>query len=193
MWLVVGLGNPGARYRATRHNVGFWVADEVARRLKITLDGERFGARVGYGEASGERVVVLEPQGYMNLSGEAVGPAARFWKAPLEQTIVAHDDLDLDLGRVQLKVGGGDGGHNGLKSVMAHLGAGFARVRCGIGRPPPEWDPADFVLAPFRPEEKAAAEEMVVKGADAVLAALEQGVRKAMNKVNRRPKEKKEE
>ena len=125
----------------------------------------------------------------MNLSGESVGHAARFWKADLGQLVVAHDDLDLELGRVQVKVGGGDGGHNGLKSLRQHLGADFVRVRSGIGRPPQGWDPADFVLARFAEEEEKVAEEMVPIAADAAVTALLDGAAAAMNRFNRRPKE----
>lgn len=188
MKLVVGLGNPGARYSETRHNLGFKVADEVARRLRIRLDSEKFGGLLGMGEAGGDKVAVIEPQKFMNLSGEVVGPAARFWKVEPADVLVVHDDLDLEFGRVQLKVGGGDGGNNGVKSVIAHLGPDFPRVRCGIGRPPEGWDPAAFVLAGFRTEEESVAKEIVVRAADAVLAVLEDGFTKAMNIVNRRQK-----
>jgi peptidyl-tRNA hydrolase, PTH1 family len=144
---------------------------------------------LGRGRGRGEPIGVLLPQTYMNLSGESVAHAARFWKVGLEQIVVAHDELDLDFGRIQVKVGGGDGGHNGLKSLRQHLGADFVRVRFGIGRPPQGWDPADFVLAKFTPEEDAAVDELVPAAAEAAVAALLEGAAVAMNRFNRRPKD----
>jgi len=187
--LLVGLGNPGAKYERTRHNLGFRIARLAAEKLGVALDQTRWNAVLGTGRAKGEQIAIVLPQTFMNLSGESVGHAARFWKADLGQLVVAHDDLDLDLGRVQVKVGGGDGGHNGLKSLRQHLGADFVRVRSGIGRPPQGWDPADFVLARFAEEEEKVAEEMVPIAADAAVTALLDGAAAAMNRFNRRPKE----
>jgi peptidyl-tRNA hydrolase, PTH1 family len=187
--ILVGLGNPGAKHERTRHNLGFRIARLVAEKLGVALDQTRWNAVLGTGRAKGEQIAIVLPQTFMNLSGESVGHAARFWKADLGQLVVAHDDLDLDLGRVQVKVGGGDGGHNGLKSLRQHLGADFVRVRSGIGRPPQGWDPADFVLARFAEEEEKVAEEMVPIAADAAVTALLDGAAAAMNRFNRRPKE----
>jgi len=187
--ILVGLGNPGAKYERTRHNLGFRIARLAAEKLGVALDQTRWNAVLGTGRAKGEQIAIVLPQTFMNLSGESVGHAARFWKADLGQLVVAHDDLDLDLGRVQVKVGGGDGGHNGLKSLRQHLGADFVRVRSGIGRPPQGWDPADFVLARFAEEEEKVAEEMVPIAADAAVTALLDGAAAAMNRFNRRPKE----
>ncbi|HKC59313.1 MAG TPA: aminoacyl-tRNA hydrolase [Myxococcales bacterium] len=189
MRILVGLGNPGAKYERTRHNLGFRIARLAAEKLGVALDQTRWNAVLGTGRAKGEQIAIVLPQTFMNLSGESVGHAARFWKADLGQLVVAHDDLDLDLGRVQVKVGGGDGGHNGLKSLRQHLGADFVRVRSGIGRPPQGWDPADFVLARFAEEEEKVAEEMVPIAADAAVTALLDGAAAAMNRFNRRPKE----
>src|SRR5256714_3025213 len=125
----------------------------------------------------------------MNLSGESVGHAARFWKVEPGDVVVAHDDLDLSLSRVQVKVGGGDGGHNGLKSLRQHLGPDSVRVRFGIGRPPEGWDPADFVLAKFSAEEEAAVDRLMPVAAEASVTALVEGAAVAMNRFNRRPKE----
>jgi peptidyl-tRNA hydrolase, PTH1 family len=187
--ILVGLGNPGAKHERTRHNLGFRIARLAAEKLGVALDQTRWNAVLGTGRAKGEQIAIVLPQTFMNLSGESVGHAARFWKADLGQLVVAHDDLDLDLGRVQVKVGGGDGGHNGLKSLRQHLGADFVRVRSGIGRPPQGSDPADFVLARFAEEEEKVAEEMVPIAADAAVTALLDGAAAAMNRFNRRPKE----
>ena len=147
MKLVVGLGNPGEGYARTRHNVGFLVADRLALALGSPFTVRKFAAELAEGRAGPEKVWIMKPQTYMNHSGEAVGPALHFWKLGLEDLVVVHDDLELEPFRVQLKVGGGHGGHNGLKSLNAHVGsAEYARVRVGVGRPPPMTDPADYVL-----------------------------------------------
>lgn len=185
MRLLVGLGNPGSKYARTRHNVGFRVAEEAARACGARLDQERWGALYGIGRAGADSLAILLPQTFMNLSGEAVGQAARFWKVPAEEVVVAHDELDFELGRLQVKVGGGDGGHNGLKSLRQHLGSGeFVRVRVGIGRPPPEWDPSDWVLAKFSPAEESALEDSVAEAAQAALLAVAGEVKVAMNRFN---------
>lgn len=191
MRLLVGLGNPGARYERTRHNVGFRIAQEAARKLGAELAGSRWEALVG---KAGE-VAVLLPQGFMNLSGEAVAKAARFWKVPPEGIVVAHDEIDLEFGRIQVKEGGGDAGHNGLRSIREHLGSGeTVRLRFGVGRPPPQWEGADWVLAKFSSEEEQALQELVPLAAEAAVLALKEGPAAAANKYNRRPrKEEKEE
>lgn len=133
---------------------------------------------------------VLLPQTYMNASGESVGPAVRFWKVEPESLVVVHDDIDLELGRIQVKIGGGDGGHNGLKSIKQHLGTPeFARVRFGVGRPPPQWEGADWVLGKFSSEEEEQLKMLVPQAADAAVAALLEGPLLAMNRFNRRPKQ----
>ncbi len=186
MFLLVGLGNPGPDYANTRHNVGFRVVERVAAQSGIALETRKFGAILGTGKVAGEPAALLLPQTFMNLSGEAVGAAARFWKVDPAQVVVAHDELDLELGRVQLKVGGGTGGHNGLKSVVAHLGPEFVRVRVGIGRPPPRWDAADYVLKGFSKAEEEIAEQQVEVAAEATAAVVKNGTKKAMNDFNKR-------
>ncbi len=202
MRLLVGLGNPGANYERTRHNVGFRVAEDAARKLAVSLGETRWNARLGQGRAAGgpdieasvarpgaggTPVAVMLPQTYMNASGESVGHAARFWKVPPTELVVAHDDIDLEFGRIQVKVGGGDGGHNGLKSLRQHLGTGdFVRVRFGVGRPPPQWEGADWVLAKFSSEEEEQLQSLVPQAADAAVAALLEGPVLAMNRFNRR-------
>jgi PTH1 family peptidyl-tRNA hydrolase len=185
--LLVGLGNPGPEYARTRHNVGFLVADEVARLTGAGFTLRKFGAEVAEAVAGGERFWIVKPQTYMNHSGEAVGAAMRFWKATAGDLVVVHDDLELDPFRVQVKVGGGHGGHNGLKSVNAHVGTpDYARVRVGVGRPPALVDPADWVLGRFPRAEDREVVDVVERGAAAARVVLLDGAAKAMNEFNRR-------
>jgi len=185
--LVVGLGNPGEGYARTRHNVGFLVADRLSLALGAPFSVRKFGADLAEGRAGPERVLVMKPQTFMNHSGEAVGAALRFYKLELEDLVVVHDDLELEPFRVQLKVGGGDGGHNGIKSVNAHVGGrDYARVRLGVGRPPPAMDPADYVLGQWKRADDAALDEAVDRATEATRLCVELGPVKAMNQVNRR-------
>ena len=190
MKLVVGLGNPGDAYAHTRHNVGWLVADELARALGAAFSAQKFAAELAEGRAGGERIMIMKPQTFMNHSGESVGPALRFWKLGLEDLVVVHDDLELEAFRVQLKVGGGHGGHNGLKSVNAHLGSPeYVRVRVGIGRPPPMRDSADYVLGRFARAEETPLKDCVEWAAQAAQAVVAEGAAKAMNQFNRRKAE----
>ncbi len=187
MKLLVGLGNPGPDYAQTRHNVGFLVADEVARAYRATFSTRKFAAEIADASAPGARVWIMKPQTWMNHSGESVGPALRYWKLEPLDLVVVHDDLELDPFRVQVKVGGGHGGHNGLKSVNAHVGTPeYVRVRIGVGRPPGEMDPADYVLGRFGRGDERALAECVERAAEAARAVLELGAAKAMNEFNRR-------
>jgi PTH1 family peptidyl-tRNA hydrolase len=187
MKLVVGLGNPGEEYARTRHNVGFLVADRLAAQARTSFTALKFAAELAEARLGSERVWIMKPQTYMNASGEAVGAALRFWKLDLQDLVVVHDDLELEPFRVQLKVGGGHGGHNGLKSLNAHLGGpDYARVRCGVGRPPPVMDPADYVLGRFSKADQAELEECVERASEAARLAVELGPEMAMNRVNRR-------
>jgi PTH1 family peptidyl-tRNA hydrolase len=185
--LVVGLGNPGEGYARTRHNVGFLVADRLARLLGAEWTLRKFAAELAEGRSGPEKVWIMKPQTFMNHSGEAVGPALHFWKLAKDDLVVVHDDLELDPFRVQVKVGGGHGGHNGLKSVNAHVGgAEYARVRVGVGRPPPVMDPADYVLGKWKKAEEAEVDACLERAADAARLCVELGASKAMNQVNRR-------
>jgi PTH1 family peptidyl-tRNA hydrolase len=183
----VGLGNPGREYRETRHNVGFMVVDEVARRhgagFRSKFSGELADARI-----DGCRAALLKPLTYMNESGRSVAPAARFFKVALEDILVVHDEVDLAPGRLQARAGGGLGGHNGLRSLVAQLGSdAFLRLRVGVGRPG-RGDPrpvADFVLSAFEPADDADA--IVARAADAVEAVLREGLEAAQRHVNERP------
>lgn len=192
-WCVVGLGNPGEQYSRNRHNAGIWTVNELARRLGVKLKAEGRSIRIGYGEIAGERVALVRPRTYVNESGRAVDQALRACGAELEQTIVIYDELDLPLGAVRLREGGGAGGHNGLKSIIAETAGDFVRVRIGIGRPldggEPTRDPdlvADYVLADPVGEERATLEETTRHAADAVEAIVAEGVDRASSRFNRR-------
>jgi PTH1 family peptidyl-tRNA hydrolase len=189
VWLVVGLGNPGREYEDTRHNVGFKVVEALADRADAGIFQKKFRARTARATIGGQDVWLLKPETFMNLSGESVGPATGFFKIPTSNVIVVHDDMDIELGSVKLKQGGGHGGHNGLRSLKAHLpDDGFLRVRVGVSRPPPQWDPADWVLSPFHREEEEALGRALKEAAGAVSTILRQGMAKAMNRYNRTPK-----
>ncbi|WP_422753440.1 aminoacyl-tRNA hydrolase [Micromonospora sp. WMMD708] len=184
-WLVVGLGNPGREYAGNRHNVGFMVAELLAVRL-----GGRFGrykrvvadvaeGRVGFG---GPKLVLLKPQTYMNLSGGPVAALAQFHKIPAERVIAVHDELDIPYGQLRVKLGGGEGGHNGLRSMSKSLGTkDYVRVRFGIGRPPGRQDPADFVLSDFSTAERKELEFLVDRAADVVESVVTKGVEPTQN------------
>jgi len=166
--MVVGLGNPGKRYEQTRHNVGFRVVDTLVRRWSIPADTKQLGALVGHGSIRQSRATLVRPQGYMNCSGQPVASLLGYFKATVGDMLVIHDDLDLPFGEVRLKVGGGHRGHNGLRDIIQHVGADFARIRIGIGRPPEGWDPADYVLARFTEPELAALDGLFDAAADLV-------------------------
>lgn len=192
-WLVVGLGNPGEQYARNRHNAGAWTVNELARRTGAKLKAEGRSIRIGFGELAGERVALVRPRTYVNESGRAVAQALNASGAPLHRTIVVYDELDLPLGAVRLREGGGAGGHNGLKSIIAEAGAEFARVRLGIGRPldggEPTRDPdlvAGYVLADPVGKERAALEETARHAAGAVEAIVAEGVERASSRFNRR-------
>jgi PTH1 family peptidyl-tRNA hydrolase len=184
--LVAGLGNPGREYTDTRHNVGFMVADELARRHGGSWRA-KFSGDLAEMRLDGLRLAVLKPRTYMNESGRSVGAAVRFFKVEPEALLVVHDEVDLEPGRLQARLGGGLAGHNGLRSVAQQLGTGeFARLRIGVGRPE-RGDPrpvADFVLSPFPPEVDV--DGLVVWAADAVEAVARAGVEEAQNRFNER-------
>lgn len=188
MFLVVGLGNPGREYEQTRHNVGFMVVDALAERASARVSDKKFKARVGRARLQGEDCLLMKPETFMNLSGESVGPALGFFKLATQQVIVLHDELDLPLGKLKMKKGGGHGGHNGLRSLKKHLpDDGFVRIRIGIGRPPPQWDSADYVLSKFNRDEWTELDRVVNDAADAVEAIFKDGIGKAMGRFNRDP------
>ena len=185
MHLVVGLGNPGAQYQDNRHNLGFMVVDELVARARASAPRAKFGAELVEGTLGGARVLFCKPMEFMNLSGQAVARVAGFWKIPVVDTFVVHDELDVPFGRLKLGAGGGHGGHNGLRSLIADLGnPGFARVRVGIGRPLPGRDAADYVLTDFSRAEAKELPELRMLAADAVEAIIADGVTAAMNRFN---------
>ena len=182
-WLVVGLGNPGPQYAANRHNAGFMVADLLAGRAGATLKRHRSRAQVAEGRLAGVPVTLAKPQGFMNLSGGPVASLRGFYKIPPARVVVVHDELDLPFGVVRLKLGGGDNGHNGLRSVTAALGTrDYHRARFGVGRPPGRMDPADYVLRDFSPAERKQLPELLASCADAVMDLLEHGLAAAQNR-----------
>jgi PTH1 family peptidyl-tRNA hydrolase len=180
--LVVGLGNPGPRYVANRHNIGFLVADEIADRVGGKFKSHKGGADVLEGRLGGRRVTLAKPRSYMNVSGGPVVGIARFYKLPAENLIVIHDELDLPFGAVRLKLGGGENGHNGLRSITKSLGTReYLRVRFGIGRPPGRMDPADFVLRDFSATERRDLALEIDRCADATEALVANGLEAAQN------------
>ena len=185
-WLLVGLGNPGNQYENTRHNVGFLVADELAERQNAPIQRLKFKALTNLLTISGEKVLVMKPVTYMNLSGEAVRQAVDFYKIPPERVLVVSDDTALAVGRLRIRKGGSAGGHNGLKNIIQHLGTDqFPRVRVGVGeKPHPDYDMADWVLGKFRGEDKKAIDGAVKRAADAVECFLKEGPDRAMNRFN---------
>ena len=185
MKIVVGLGNPGNQYKDTRHNIGFLVVDELARRWNTPAWKRRYDAEVSEHRAIGP-VLLVKPQTFMNLSGNSVREAAKFYKTPSTDIVVIHDDLDLPAGRLRIRERGGSGGHRGIESMLSQLGADdFVRVRFGVGRPPEGWESADYVLGRFAPDEQALIKEAIDKAADAVEAILKEGTAPAMNRFNR--------
>lgn len=186
--LIVGLGNPGPEYAETRHNAGFLVVEELARRWRVLWKEEgRFQARMARGEAAGRPVLLLQPLTWMNLSGEAVGAAARYFRVPAERLVVAVDDADLPLGALRLRPGGSSGGHHGLESVGQHLGTrDFARQRIGIGRrDPAQREITGHVLGKFGPEERPVLEQVLRSAGNQLECWLAEGLQKAMARHNR--------
>lgn len=182
-WLVVGLGNPGTRYEATRHNIGYLVVDELLERMSSALTRTKARAQAatgrmpGTGGRPGDRAVLVRPSTYMNESGQPVGQLARFHSVTPDRVIAIHDDVDLDFDSVRLKKGGGEGGHNGLRSLTSHLGTrDYLRVRAGVGRPPGRMDTADYVLGRFSAQERETLPIFVSDLADAVEAVIADGL-----------------
>jgi PTH1 family peptidyl-tRNA hydrolase len=185
-WLLVCLGNPGREYEGTRHNIGFLTADALERREGVKINKLRYRALTGEFRAGGQRVLVLKPQTYMNLSGESVKLAGGFYKIPPDHVLVVSDDVALPLGKLRIRAGGSAGGHNGLKNIIAHLGTDqFPRIRVGVGAPEhPDHEMIDWVIGKFSPAEKKVVDEAVSRALDAVLCVIERGVNEAQNRYN---------
>ncbi|QQR42463.1 aminoacyl-tRNA hydrolase [Myxococcus xanthus] len=190
MKLIVGLGNPGREYERHRHNIGFMVVEALLSRARAELNQEKFAAKVGQGTLAGERVLFVEPQTFMNLSGRSVAEAARFFKVPVADVLVIHDELDLPLGRLQLKAGGGSGGHNGLKSIVSSLGdESFIRLRFGIGKPEgpnARERVSGYVLSNFDDGERREMDALIDRAMDMTELWIREGLSVAMNRFNRK-------
>ncbi len=187
MKLISGLGNPGGEHAGDRHNAGFLVVDRLSARLSIPLDSTKFDGQLGTGRLGVERLLLLEPQTYMNLSGQSVAAAVRFYKLALQDVLVVHDELDLPFGRLQLKSAGGTAGHNGLRSIVASLGEdGFARLRVGVGKPEGKERTVGHVLSGFSKEERSALPEVLERAADAALGWATLPLAEAMTRFNRK-------
>ena len=185
-WLLVGLGNPGSKYESTRHNMGFLAVDKLAEVEHFKFSKLRFKAWTATAELGGEKVLVMKPQTYMNLSGEAVGEAARFYKIPPEHVLVISDDISLPLGKLRIRASGSAGGHNGLKNIIQHLGSDqFPRIKVGVGMPEnADYDIADWVTGRPMGAEQKLLMEALDKAVAAVPVLIRDGVEKAQNKFN---------
>ncbi len=188
-FLIVGLGNPGREYAATRHNAGFMVVDALARHWGTDFGRAKHQVLLAEATHGPRRVLLAKPQTFMNLSGRAVAPLVRFYRLPLDHLLVVYDDMDLPFGTLRLRPQGGHGGHKGMKSIIEALGGrrDFPRLRVGIGRPPGRMDPAAYVLRPFSPEERAEWPWIVDRAVQGLLLWLEQGLPAAMNFLNAPP------
>jgi PTH1 family peptidyl-tRNA hydrolase len=181
---IVGLGNPGAQYKGTRHNVGFAVLDELARRASLDFETAPAEALMARWRRPDDAVILVKPLTFMNLSGQAVGELARYFKIDVSDLLIVVDEVQLPLGRVRARARGSAGGHNGLKSVMAHLGDGYPRLRLGVGRGDARRDLADHVLTRFDKDEAAEADRMIARAADAAETFITSGIAAVMNQFN---------
>ncbi len=180
------LGSPGQRFEGTRHNVGFLAGDQLSRILNVKINRSRFRSLTAQTVLEGETVLLMKPQTYMNLSGDAVREAMRFYKVPLDHIVVVSDDVSLPVGRIRVRRGGSAGGHNGLKDIIAKCGGdGFPRVRIGVGeKPHPDYDMADWVLSTFPAQDRKTVEDAAKRAADAVICVIGKGPDEAMNRFN---------
>lgn len=183
-FLIAGLGNPGREYRNNRHNVGFMAVDRLAEVYSIPVTKLQNRALVGNGRAAGQQVILAKPQTFMNASGDAIGPLAAYYRIPPQNVLVVYDEIDLPLGTLRLRESGGSGGHNGMKSVIQHLGQTFPRLRLGVGRPPGRMEPAAYVLQDFRGEELEVRDALLEQAVAAIETFLREGVELAMTRHN---------
>ncbi|MBQ4283537.1 MAG: aminoacyl-tRNA hydrolase [Lachnospira sp.] len=185
MYIIVGLGNPGKDYVATRHNVGFSVIDELADKYNISVDTAKHKGMIGKGVIEGNKVILVKPMTYMNLSGECVREVMDYYKADIDELIVIFDDISLEPGKLRLRAKGSAGGHNGIKSLIAHLGTqDFKRVKFGVGDKPKGWDLADWVLSRFPVGDFDALREGNKKACEAIVCIMNEGIESGMNKFN---------
>lgn len=188
MYIVAGLGNPTREYEGTRHNIGFLIIDEIAKKNNISLDGKKHKAVYGKGMIEGHKVILAKPQTYMNLSGESIKAMADFYKLDEDKIIIIYDDVSLDVGQLRIRKKGSAGGHNGIKSIITHLGTQqFNRIKVGVGEKPRGYDLADYVLGRFTKEEIPVIEEAAASAAEAVKVMILQDVDAAMNLYNKKP------
>ena len=189
MYIIAGLGNPTREYEKTRHNVGFDTIDVLADKLNTSVDEKKFKGLYGRGIIAGEKVILLKPQTFMNLSGESVREAADFYKVDPEHIIVIYDDISLDVGQLRIRKKGSAGGHNGIKNIIAHLGTQeFPRIKVGVGAKPPKMDLADYVLSRFGAEEQKIMDEAFGEAAEAAVMMMTTGAERAMNHYNAKKK-----
>ena len=185
MKIFVGLGNPTKEYADTKHNVGFMLADRLAAKISASDWREKFDALVAESFVDEQKILIVKPQTFMNLSGESVAPLVNFYKIDIKNLVVAHDDMDLPLGMIRLRPKGSGGGHHGVESIIQHLGAqNFPRVRIGVGRPPANWTVNHHVLSPFAPEDREKISASIDELVPAVLCIFREGIDNAMNKFN---------
>lgn len=185
MKLIVGLGNPGREYELTKHNIGFWAVDQLSDQFNLPFQKEKWHSLVAKGIINGEKVILLKPLTYMNLSGEAIGAAVRFLKLSLKDLVVIFDDMDIPLGQLRLRQKGSSGGHNGMKSTVQHLKTEeFNRIKIGIGRPPAYMSVSDYVLSQFSADEHDLAATSAITAAEAVTEWIKNDFNSSMNKYN---------
>lgn len=188
MRVIIGLGNPGMKYAGTRHNIGFDTVTALADKYNIKINNKKFNGLIGDGFIGGEKVLLVQPQTYMNLSGECVGQIADFFKIEPENLIVICDDINLDTGRLRIRAKGSAGGHNGLKNIIAHLGTeAFPRIRVGVGEKTEGWDLADYVLARFSKDDEPVMREAIKNAVGAVETWISDDIGTAMNRFNINP------
>ena len=191
MKIVVGLGNPGQKYKLTRHNVGFDVLTDIAQRYLVGAPKSKFNAEVAEALIKSEKTILISPLTFMNLSGRSVQAAVDFYKVPLEDVLIVCDDINLDVGRLRLKPGGSAGGQNGLKDIIQRLGSDqFPRLRLGVGKVPARWDTADYVLGKFDSNDRPLVDVGIKLAADAIEVWIESGLQTAMNRFNADPNKK---
>lgn len=185
-WLLVGLGNPGTKYESTRHNMGWLALDSLMEKEKFTLNKLRFKAWTGMLDYKGHKILVMKPQTYMNLSGESVGEAARFYKVPADHVLVISDDVSLPVGKLRIRKSGSAGGHNGLKNIIQHLGTDvFPRIKVGVGMPEhPDHEMIDWVIGKPQGEEAKTLRAALDRAAEAALCIVDEGADRAMNRFN---------
>lgn len=185
MYIIAGLGNPGLQYMGTRHNAGFSVIDELADKHNISIDTAKHKGMIGKGVIDGQKVILVKPMTYMNNSGECIREVMDYYKVDIDELIVIFDDISLVPGKLRIRAKGSAGGHNGIKSIIAHLGSdGFKRIKFGVGDKPKGWDLADWVLGKFPSEEFVALREGNKKACEAVECIISEGIESAMNKYN---------